>query len=107
MSNPNKRTSKVHRGMLVASNVAVALANPGLTAALRSGESTQASLARSDHTDVVLDASITTFRTMKEVAESIPSIGGPLKATCGVMVLVLQTIKVTLVLLQVYLTDSG
>jgi hypothetical protein len=38
---------------------------------------------------------------MKEVAESIPSIGGPLKATCGVMVLVLQTIKVTLKLLQV------
>jgi hypothetical protein len=100
MSTPNKRTSSVHRGMLLASNVAVALANPGLTEALRSGGSTQASLARSDRTDVALEASITTFRTMKEAAESIPSIGGPLKATCGVMVLVLQTIKVTLILPQ-------
>jgi hypothetical protein len=91
----------MHQGLLLASNVAVTLAHPGLTAALRPGSSTQASLGRSDSTDVALDASITTFRTMKEVAESIPSIGGPLKATCGVMVLVLQTIKVAFTLLQV------
>jgi hypothetical protein len=107
MSTPDERASSMYRGMLLASNVAVALANPGLTEALRSGGSTQASLARSDRTDVVLEAAITTFRTMKEVSESIPSIGGPLKATCGVMVLVLQTMKVTLILFQVSLTDSG
>jgi hypothetical protein len=91
----------MHQELLLASNVAVTLAHPGLTEALQPGSSTQASLGRSDSTDVALDASITTLRTMKEVAESIPSIGGPLKATCGEMVLVLQTIKVAFTLLQV------
>jgi hypothetical protein len=89
----------MHQGLLLASNVAVTLAHPSLTSALQPGSSTQVGLARSDRTDVALDASITTLKAMKEVAESIPSIGGPLKATCGVMVLVLQTIKVTLKLL--------
>jgi hypothetical protein len=91
----------MYRGMLLASNVAVTLAHPSLTVALQPGSSTQAGLPRLDRTDVALDASITTFRTMKEIAESIPSIGGPLKTTCGVMVLVLQTIKVTLKLVHV------
>jgi hypothetical protein len=106
MSKSKKDASSAHQGFLLASNPAVALALPGLTAALQPGNSIRASSAQLDRTDVALEASIATFTTLKEVAESISSIGGPLKATCDVMMFILETIKVILILFQVSFADT-
>ncbi|KAG8821065.1 hypothetical protein FRC17_009938 [Serendipita sp. 399] len=46
-----------------------------------------------DRVDLSLDLSITGFKTLKEAAEVIPVAGEPLKAICGIMVLILQLAK--------------
>jgi hypothetical protein len=93
MNKPKKSVPDTHRGLLLASNLAIGVACPGLTTALQSGNS---EALRSDHTNVALDASIMSFKGIKEIAEALPRIGESLKSTCGVMILVLETIKVTL-----------
>jgi hypothetical protein len=92
MNKPRKRVPDTHRGLLLVSNPAIGFACPGLTAVLQSGNS---EALRSDDTNVALDASITSFKGIKEISEALPKIGESLKATCGVMVLILETIKVT------------
>ncbi|KAG8782587.1 hypothetical protein FRC20_011914 [Serendipita sp. 405] len=46
-----------------------------------------------DRSDLSLDLSIAGFKTLKEVAEVIPVAGGPLKASCGIMISILQLAK--------------
>ncbi|KAG8806929.1 hypothetical protein FRC18_005834 [Serendipita sp. 400] len=46
-----------------------------------------------DRLDLSLDLSIAGFKTLKEAAEVIPIVGGPLKASCGIMVSILQLAK--------------
>jgi hypothetical protein len=91
MNKPKKSVPHTHRGLLLASNPAIGVACPGLTTALQSGNS---EALRSDYTNVALDASIMSFKGIREIAEALPKIGESLKATCGVMILVLETIKV-------------
>jgi hypothetical protein len=92
MNKTRKRIPETHRGLLLVSNPAIGFACPGLTTALQSGNS---EALRSDDTNFALDASITSFKGIKEISEALPKIGESLKATCGVMILVLETIKVT------------
>ncbi|KAG8834847.1 hypothetical protein FRC17_006779, partial [Serendipita sp. 399] len=46
-----------------------------------------------DRVDLSLDLSIAGFKTLKEAAEVIPVAGAALKATCGIMVSILQLAK--------------
>ncbi|KAG8805973.1 hypothetical protein FRC17_005247, partial [Serendipita sp. 399] len=46
-----------------------------------------------DRVDISLDLSIAGFKTLKEAAEVIPVAGAALKATCGIMVSILQLAK--------------
>jgi hypothetical protein len=100
--NTNKRDApSIHRGLVLASNPAISFARPNLTATLQLDNSDPPQL---DLTNVALDNSITSFKGIKEIAEAVPTIGGSLKATCGVMVLVLETIKVIATISQIPLT---
>jgi hypothetical protein len=92
MNKTRKRVPDTHRGLLLVSNPAIGFACPGLTRALQSGN---CEALRSDDTNAALDALITSFKGIKEISEALPKIGESLKATCGVMILVLETIKVT------------
>ncbi|KAG8823620.1 hypothetical protein FRC17_009284, partial [Serendipita sp. 399] len=46
-----------------------------------------------DRVDLSLDLSIAGFKTLKDAAEVIPVAGAALKATCGIMVSILQLAK--------------
>jgi hypothetical protein len=91
MSKPGKRAPDTHRGLLLASNPPIGFACPDLGTALQSNNSEP---LRSDHTTAALDASILSFKGIREISEALPKIGDSLKATCGVMILVLEIIKV-------------
>ncbi|PVF91549.1 hypothetical protein CPB86DRAFT_878456 [Serendipita vermifera] len=84
---------KLYRFLVLPANTATAVARPELAQAIHPGESSVSAQVQPDGTDVALDTSITTLRAIKEAAEAIPTAGGPLKATCGVLILVLETIK--------------
>jgi hypothetical protein len=93
MNKTRKRVPDTHRGLLLVSNPAIGFACPGLTAVPQSGNS---EALRSDDTNVAaLHALIASFKGIKEISEALPKIGDALKAKCGVMILVLETIKVT------------
>ncbi|KAG8809817.1 hypothetical protein FRC17_003232 [Serendipita sp. 399] len=49
--------------------------------------------SRVDRVDISLDLSIAGFKTLKEAAEVIPVAGAALKATCGIMISILQLAK--------------
>lgn len=44
--------------------------------------------------DATIENAIITFQVIEKAAEVIPVAGPPLKATCGIMVLILNAIKV-------------
>ncbi|KAG8820176.1 hypothetical protein FRC18_011809 [Serendipita sp. 400] len=46
-----------------------------------------------DSLDLSLDLSIAGFKKLKEAAEAIPVAGGPLKASCGIIISILQLVK--------------
>ncbi|PVF92051.1 TPR-like protein [Serendipita vermifera] len=78
---------------VLASNTETEVGGPRTTNNLQPGESTQSSPLEGDRTGVALDTSIGSLKAIKEAAESIPQFGDPIKATCGIMVLVLETVK--------------
>lgn len=47
-----------------------------------------------DYLYIGLDAAILILKMVKEVAEAIPLVSSPLKASCGTMISILETIKV-------------
>jgi hypothetical protein len=105
--NKHKRNApSIHQGLILASNPVISFAHPGITAALQLDNSGPPQL---DLTNVALDTSIMSFKGIKEIAEAVPTIGGSLKATCGVMVIVLETIKVMATIFRVLLShfDTG
>jgi hypothetical protein len=87
MNTHKRHAQNIYQGLILASNPAISFAHPGITAALQLDNSGPPQL---DPTNVALDTSITSFKGIKEIAEAVPTIGGSLKATCGVMVLVLE-----------------
>ncbi|PVF92053.1 TPR-like protein [Serendipita vermifera] len=93
MNKHKKHPSRIHQGLLAASNSAVGFAAPHLIGALKPGELIKASSFQLDRTDVAVNSAITSFKVVKEAAEALPQFGGPIKATCGVMILVLGTLK--------------
>jgi hypothetical protein len=100
MNKAKNATRNVYRALVLGVNLAIAVARPDLSAVLHNGSSLIPGAAALDRTNVALDASITTFKTIKEVAEGLPTLGGPFKVTCGVMILVLETLKVCLLILR-------
>ncbi|PVF90787.1 hypothetical protein CPB86DRAFT_803301, partial [Serendipita vermifera] len=58
---------------------------PELSAAIHPGGSSTSGPVSVDHTDVALGASITTFKTIREIAEGLPIPCNPLKATCSTL----------------------
>jgi hypothetical protein len=101
MNAHKQNAPSIHRGLILASNTAISFARPNLRVTLQLDNSDPPQL---DLTNVALDKSITSFKGIKEIAEAVPTIGGSLKATCGVMVLVLETIKVIATISQIPLT---
>ncbi|PVF99231.1 hypothetical protein CPB86DRAFT_848211 [Serendipita vermifera] len=83
----------IPQGLILASNVAIGVGSPRTTKALQPGKSTQSSPFQDDRTSVTLDTSIGSLKVIKEAAEAIPQFGGSIKATCGIMVLVLEIVK--------------
>ncbi|PVF91547.1 hypothetical protein CPB86DRAFT_830534 [Serendipita vermifera] len=84
---------KLQRFLGPPSKPVAAIADPDLPAATHSDSSPTLNAPLLDTLDVTIDTSINTIKGLKEIAEAIPTIGGSLKATCGVMVLVLENIK--------------
>ncbi|PVF94730.1 hypothetical protein CPB86DRAFT_740055 [Serendipita vermifera] len=93
MVKSKKDTSNMQLGLTIVSNLAIGIACPLLTTALLPGSLTQSSLLELDRTSIALNTSITSFKAIKEATDDLPNVGGPLKATCGVMILVLESIK--------------
>ncbi|PVF92083.1 hypothetical protein CPB86DRAFT_239746 [Serendipita vermifera] len=93
MDKPKKPAFTMRQSLALASNPALGVASPSLSAALQPGNLAQRRPSLVDRTDVALSSSITSFKAIKEAAEAIPQVSGPIKATCGVMVLVLETIR--------------
>ncbi|CAG8771064.1 10353_t:CDS:2, partial [Acaulospora colombiana] len=75
------------------SNPAPGVAYADVTVPLQRSSSIQSNTTQVDRTDVALDISIASFKTIKEAAEAISQFGGPIKATCGIMILVLEAVK--------------
>ncbi|CAG8626182.1 15534_t:CDS:2, partial [Acaulospora colombiana] len=74
---------RLHRSL--SPHSATASGGTGLVVARCPDDSSAPRAVLSGTLDVSLDTSITTFKGIKEISETIPTIGGPLKATCGVM----------------------
>ncbi|PVF99230.1 TPR-like protein [Serendipita vermifera] len=83
----------IHRALALTSNPVIGFASTGLSETIQPGNLTQSGPLRLDYTDVVINSSITSFKIMKESAEALSEFGGPIKATCGIMILVLETIQ--------------
>lgn len=101
MKRPKVATTELHRALLLGLAPAIAVARLELSAAIHPGGSSTSGPVSVDHTDVALGASITTFKTIREIAEGLPIPCGPLKATCGIMILMLQILKAYLPHLKV------
>jgi hypothetical protein len=84
---------KLHRLFVPPSNPATVV-HPDLRATVDPDGPYPPTLVPLDTTNVAFDIPIATFRSIKEIAGAIPTIGGPLKATCGIMIRVLETIEV-------------
>ncbi|KAG8830719.1 hypothetical protein FRC17_004373, partial [Serendipita sp. 399] len=72
----------------------VAIGSPSHTGAVRRRlAKDEPDFNTADPADLSLDLSIAGFKTLKEAAEVIPVAGAALKATCGIMVSILQLAK--------------
>ncbi|KAG8819827.1 hypothetical protein FRC19_009499, partial [Serendipita sp. 401] len=83
-----------HSAIPAISNVALAAASP--THARSISQEITNDIPDShpvDQLDLSLDLSIAGFKTLKEAAEVIPVAGGPLKASCGIIISILQLAK--------------
>ncbi|PVF99235.1 TPR-like protein [Serendipita vermifera] len=93
MKQSKKHISGIGQFLALASNPALGVASPSLLAALQPDNLAQFPSLQVDRTDLAINSSITSFKAIKEVAEAVPQVGGPIKATCGVMILALETIR--------------
>ncbi|PVF99249.1 TPR-like protein [Serendipita vermifera] len=93
MNKAKKYASKIRRALGLASNPVIVIASTSSVAAVPTGTLTESDHFQPGRTDVALDASIASFKAIKEIAGVVPNIGASLKATCGVMILVLENIK--------------
>ncbi|PVF99933.1 hypothetical protein CPB86DRAFT_254141 [Serendipita vermifera] len=88
--NKLKEVKKTINHLFVSSSAsAIATARPDLVPAIHAKSA--CSSIPPDATNISLDTSITTFKGIKEIAEAIPTVGGPLKATCDIMILLMET----------------
>ncbi|PVF99233.1 hypothetical protein CPB86DRAFT_814029 [Serendipita vermifera] len=93
MDKSRKYAPTIHKNLALVSNPALAVASPALSAALQPAHLAQSGRLQLDRTDVAISSSIMSFKTIREVSEAIPQFGGPIKATCGVMIVILETIR--------------
>ncbi|PVF99243.1 hypothetical protein CPB86DRAFT_783832 [Serendipita vermifera] len=92
MDKLKKSTFAIRQSVALASNPALGVACPGLSAALQPGNLAQSHPPSVDRMDVAINSSITSFKAIKVIVEAIPQVG-PIEATCSVMILVLENIK--------------
>ncbi|CAG8714930.1 7156_t:CDS:2 [Acaulospora colombiana] len=81
--------------------IKVVLADPAPDSQFNNGD--EPTNLQPDHTEVALDTSIVSFEAIKEIAGLVPNIGVPLKATCGLLIIVLGNIKI----LHAFDKDTG
>ncbi|PVF99247.1 hypothetical protein CPB86DRAFT_299159, partial [Serendipita vermifera] len=93
MDKPRKPAFTIRQSLALASNPALAVASPSLSAALQPDNLAQRRPSLVDRTDVAINSSIASFKAIKEAAEAIPQVGSPIKVTSNVMILVLETIR--------------
>ncbi|PVF91123.1 hypothetical protein CPB86DRAFT_792264, partial [Serendipita vermifera] len=93
MDKPKKPAFNIRQTLVLTSNPVLGVASPTLSAALQPSSLAHPRPSQLDRADVALSSSITSLKAIKETAEAIPQVGGPIKATCGVMILVLETVR--------------
>jgi hypothetical protein len=102
---PRQTAPSLHRGLVLVSNPAIVFAHRGFTVPFQPHKFPEESGLVPDRTDMALEASINTLRGLKQLADGIPAVGRPFGATFGVMILVLEAVKVILSTFEISLNN--